>query len=140
MTDDSGANFRPVMPRAPSPPYLEKRRQIWFCRLGVPRDVQHIIGKTVLIASTGERDQHQATLKAAPILAEWRNRIDTARKAASDPLQAEIHRLASLYRRTKKTDLDEAAAVLVTDVMRFALEHFGGLAPEKSHPSGGDPI
>ena len=77
---------------------LEKRRRVWVARLRVPADVRGIIGKGVLSRSTGERDAHRAALKAKPILAEWRQRIEAARSVGQTPLQVEANAIAAEYR------------------------------------------
>jgi integrase len=116
------------MPKEPDYPYMTKRYNTWFARMVVPRDVQAVIGRTIFIASTGEANPHKAHDKAAPWLAEWRQRIETARKTNGDPLKADIDRLASLYRQAKGNSLDEAASLLVGDVLDFVFQHTGGVS------------
>jgi integrase len=115
------------MSPTPPPANMEKRRRIWFARIGVPRPLQAILGKKVFIASTGEIDRHRAEAKARPMLAEWRARIDAARHASQDPLHAEIAKLTGEYQRAKGTSLDAAASLLVGDVLQFIFERMGGM-------------
>ena len=115
------------MPPTPPPANMEKRRNVWFARIGVPRPLRAILGKKVFIASTGETDRGRAEAKARPMLEEWRARIEAARHAAQDPLQAEIAKLTGEYQRAKDTSLDAAASLLVGDVLRFVFERLGGM-------------
>lgn len=116
------------MPKEPDYPYMTKRYNTWFARMVVPRDVQAVIGKTIFIASTGESNPHKAHDKAVPWLAEWRQRIETARKTNGDPIKADIDRLASQYRKAKGSSLDEAATLLVGDVLEFVFQNTGGVS------------
>ena len=109
-------------------PYLTKRDHKWFARLTVPHDVRHVIGQNMFSAPTGERDPTEAYTKAQPILAAWRRRIETARRTAQDPLQVEVEELATEYRRLHDTQLDEAASLLVGDVLKFMFQRIGGLS------------
>jgi hypothetical protein len=47
----------------------------------VPRDAREIVGQTILIKTTGRTDQHEAALKAIPIVKEFRRRISVACQA-----------------------------------------------------------
>jgi hypothetical protein len=119
-----------------------KRRRVWFARITVPKDVRNIIGKNILIASTGQTNPAKGHAIAAPMLAEWRARIEAARRTASDPIGAEIDRLATLYREGKGADMDEAANLLVSDVLAFTFQKLGGVSRIEQRQallnSGGD--
>jgi hypothetical protein len=110
---------------------LIQRRKTWFARLGVPADVRHIIGRNIFIASTHEVDPSRANAVAAPMVVEWRKRIEDARRAAQDPLRAEVEKLTHSYRRYRNTALNDAGAALVADVVEFIFERFGGFTPEQ---------
>src|SRR6185312_1470711 len=114
------------MTSARVPPHLTLRRRVYFARVTVPVDVRTVIGRNIFIASTGERDPHRAYLKAVPMIAEWKARIETARRHRTDPIEAEVQRLAALYRQ--KADPEARASVYVEQVLRFAFEHVGGLS------------
>ena len=119
------------MPNAPNPPHLIQRRKTWFARLGIPADVRPTIGRNIFIASTHEVDASRANAVAAPMIIEWRQRIEYARQAAQDPLRAEVEKLTHSYRRYRNAALDEAGAALVADVVDFIFERFGGFTPEQ---------
>jgi integrase len=119
------------LPHAPNPPHLIQRRKTWFARLGVPADVRHIIGRNIFIASTHEVDPSRANAVAAPMVVEWRKRIEDARRAAQDPLRAEVEKLTHSYRRYRNTALNDAGVALVADVVEFIFERFGGFTPEQ---------
>ena len=83
--------------------HLTKRRNTYFARLNVPKDVQPLIGgRKIFIASTHETDLKRANAVAAPMVAEWQRRIDQARAGKADPLRAEINRLITEYTPTRR--------------------------------------
>ena len=63
---------------------IELRRNTWFATLHVPKDVQHIIGKSKLFETLKTTDKRTAETRAAPLVAQWKARIAAAR-GQSDP-------------------------------------------------------
>ena len=92
-----------VLPETPLEPpmvkthyeHLVQRRLRWFVRMVVPADVRDIIGQTILMKTTGCRDQHQAALKAVPIIREFQQRIRVAREAGKRLEQITAEQLAN---------------------------------------------
>jgi integrase len=107
-------------------PYLDLMKSTWFVRLAVPADVQPVIGAKVFKESTHESDPDKANAVAAPILAGWRRRIQTARGTAQEPLRADFRKLAAEYQRLKGKPLDETGAAIVLDVIGFVMSRIGG--------------
>jgi integrase len=116
------------MPPRSKPPHLVKHYQMWFARINVPIDCQHVLGQKQFIRSTGERSPERAYAKAAPWIAEWKTRIQEARIAAKDPLRADIERLTNDYRVHRGKGLDDAGAAVALDAIEFLFERLGGLS------------
>lgn len=69
--------------------YLKKDRQGWYVRVRVPKDIQHIIGKTEFKHSLKTRDRSEAVRRSYRVLAEIFAIIEEARNPkASDSLGA----------------------------------------------------
>jgi integrase len=106
-------------------PHLVLRRHRWFVRIIVPADVTDVIGKKVLVRTTQCRDQHQAALKAVPIVREFRERISTAQQAGKRLEQVTAEQLAERYRAEREADPDNAEITKITDVIDFVLRTHG---------------
>jgi integrase len=104
-------------------PHLEKRRQVWFARLRVPADCVDAIGKRVLIQTTGETDQSQAALRAAPIIKRWKQQIEAARLGTKTALDTQVEALAAQYRRVRDTELADG---VLEDAIQFVVERLAG--------------
>jgi integrase len=61
---------------------------IWQVELRVPVDVRHVLGKTRFAKSTKTQDKRTAMRLAAPVLADWQQAIEQARR---DPSQLISH-------------------------------------------------
>ena len=59
--------------------YAEKRFHIWYAKLTVPRDVQHIIGKVRFFQSTQTSSATQAAPCVAILVGLWKAQIFKAR-------------------------------------------------------------
>ena len=105
--------------------HLVQRRLRWFVRIVVPADVRAIIGKTIFMKTTGCRDQHQAALKAVPIISEFQRRITVARDAGKRLEQVTAEQLAEKYRAERSTDPEKAELTKVTDIIEFVLKSQG---------------
>jgi integrase len=124
------------MPRARAlPPYIIKQRNVCFARVTIPRPVQPIFGgKQFFKASTHESDPRRAAAKAAPWIAEWHARIEQARTACSDPIQARIAELTYAYSRYRSEPLDDAGAALLRDAFLFLANDPSQLATLANQP------
>lgn len=96
-------HFHPIMAN------IERRRNTWFATLHVPKDVQHIIGKSKLFQTLKTTDKRVAETRAAPLVAHWKGQIAKARGQA-DPFLEE----ALMWREeTQKNDVSEVVQELV---------------------------
>jgi integrase len=87
----------------------------------VPADAQAVVGKKVLMKSTGETDEHRAAAMAAPIIAQFEAQIRSARLTGRPLDQMTAETLAERYRAEKASDSELASITEITDVVRFAL-------------------
>lgn len=60
-------------------PHLTKRRRLWYARLQVPEALKILMGKSVLIQTTGHTDPIRASEVARKIVAGWQRDLDRAR-------------------------------------------------------------
>ena len=64
--------------------YLIRRGNIWYARMGIPKDVRHKLGHMrEYIQSLRTPDRNVALIKSKPMIAEWKNAIHIARGNAS---------------------------------------------------------
>jgi integrase len=105
--------------------HLVQRRLRWFVRIVVPVDVRDVIGKKVLMRTTQCSDQHQAALKAVPIVREFQKRIQVARQAGKRLEQVTAEQLAERYRAERRADPEKADITRITDVIDFVLRTCG---------------
>lgn len=59
-------------------PYMTQRRRVWYARLQVPEVLRALLGRSVLIRTTGHQDLAQAMPVARRIIEEWREDIAKA--------------------------------------------------------------
>lgn len=105
--------------------HLTQRHRTWFVRMVVPVDARPIVGKSVLIETTGETDEHRAAAVAPPIIARFKDEIASARLAGKPLGQMTAETLAERYRAEKGFHPDRAAVTEIDDVIRFALRQIG---------------
>jgi hypothetical protein len=105
--------------------HLVQRRLGWFDRMVVPTDVRDIVGQTILIKTTGCTDQHEAALKAVPIVKAFRRRIAVARQAGKRLQQVTAEQLADRYRMERAEDPERAESTRIVDVINFVLTAHG---------------
>ena len=117
------------------PLHITKQRNVCFARVTIPPPLQPIFGgKRFFKASTGEADPFKAAAKAAPWIADWKHRIEQARAAAEDSVQARMLKLTSDFARYRKEPLDAAGRRLVMEALSYAVERTGGqLIPMLTH-------
>jgi integrase len=106
-------------------PHLILHRRRWMVRVIVPLDVRPVIGQSVFKISTGETDEHRAVVRAAPIIAALKERIEQARTTLKKPVEARAEALAEAYRARRSSDPVEAQAFVLTDVIGFVLQQQG---------------
>jgi integrase len=91
----------------PKVQYMEKRRNRWYMRLTLSKDLKVIYGKTAIIRSLGTSDYYEAKTQLAILLAKWRLDFEEKRKSLqsiaddtdmlSKYTEAELERLAKAY-------------------------------------------
>lgn len=64
--------------------HIEKRANLWYALLTVPKDVRDIIGKIKFVQSTGTADRAEALSRSAVLVAMWRAEIKSARGRLPD--------------------------------------------------------
>jgi integrase len=69
-----------------NPTHLELRYKTYFAVLKVPKDVQHIIGRSSFFATTKTHDLRIARLEAALKVIKWKAEIASARARTEDPI------------------------------------------------------
>lgn len=62
---------------------LEKRRQLWYAVIDVPKNVQKALGKRRCMESTGETDKKKAHIFASIFDAKWRLEFDRHRNGSA---------------------------------------------------------
>lgn len=67
------------------PKHLELRYRTYFAILMIPKDVQHILGKTRFFKTTGTGDIRVAQAKADVLTIKWKAEIANARQRVGDP-------------------------------------------------------
>src|SRR5690349_4218854 len=97
-------------------PYLVHQRHRWFVRMVVPPELRDIVGLAILKAATRETDQHRAAAVAAPIIAAFRERIQTARDSGKQLAQVTAEQLAERYKAERASDPEQAEITRITDV------------------------
>ncbi len=69
-----------------NPTHLELRYKTYYAVLKVPKDVQHIIGRSSFFATTGTGDIRIARSDAALKVIKWKAEIASARSRTEDPI------------------------------------------------------
>lgn len=69
-----------------NPTHLELRYKTYYAVLKVPKDVQHIIGRSSFFATTGTGDLRIARSDAALKVIKWKAEIASARSRIEDPI------------------------------------------------------
>jgi hypothetical protein len=103
-------------------PHLVQQRQRWFVRMVVPADVREVIGQSVFKMPTGHTDPHRAATAAVPIIADFQQRIRSARDAGKRFEHFTAEQLAERYRKERETDPDRAEITKITDAINFVLK------------------
>lgn len=67
------------------PKYMERRRNIWYARLGIPEAVRHHFdGRIRFFQSTKHSDQDKAQIRALELVAQWKRQIAAAKNIKFD--------------------------------------------------------
>ena len=69
-----------------NPTHLELRYKTYYAVLKVPKDVQHIIGRSSFFETTGTGDLRIARSDAALKVIKWKAEIASARSRTEDPI------------------------------------------------------
>jgi integrase len=125
------------MPKRPfRPQHLELRHKTYFALLTIPKDVQHIVGKTRFFKTTGTGDLKIAQAKADLFVIRWKAEIANARQNTDDPI---INSALELKRMTSTTPwhlmqdvIDEETDRLRTETSDFVADSFNEIATGKT--------
>jgi hypothetical protein len=109
------------MPRAKHPPHCTPKRRQYFAKLMIPKDVQHVLGRKVFLVPLGVpvTEPDKAYVKSIPIVQEWRDRIEKARRTRKDPAISEREKFVRDYARSRGKVLDNATRMMLRDVYDF---------------------
>ena len=65
---------------------MERRRNVWYARLGIPEAVRHHFdGRIRFFQSTKHSDQHKAQIVALELVTQWKRQIAAAQNIKLDP-------------------------------------------------------
>jgi integrase len=125
------------MPKKPfRPQHLELRHKTYFALLTIPKDVQHLLGKTRFFKTTGTGDLKIAQAKADLFVIKWKAEIANARQNTDDPI---INSALELNRMSKSTSwhqlqdvIDEETDRLRNEADDFIADSFNAIATGKS--------
>jgi integrase len=114
------------------PQHLELRYKTYFALLTIPKDVQHIIGKTRFFKTTGTSDVKIAQAKADLFVIKWKADIAKARQNTDDPI---INSALELNKMSKSTPwhmlqdvIDEETDRLRDETGDFVADAFNAIA------------
>ena len=65
--------------------HAEKRFHVWYAKLAVPVDVQHVLGKVRFFQTTKTKSSSEAAPRVALLVALWKSQIAKARSTLPDP-------------------------------------------------------
>lgn len=102
------------------PNHLEHKYNTYFAVLYVPKDVQHIIGKTKFFETTGTSDLKVAQLFAAHKVIEWKAAIALARTKTDDPI---LKSALELNRRLKTSPRLLVEEVIEEETAKIAQQY-----------------
>jgi len=125
------------MPKKPfRPQHLDLRHKTYFALLTIPKDVQHIIGKTRFFKTTGTGDVKIAQAKADLFVIKWKAEIAKARQNTDDPI---INSALELNKMSKSTPwhmlqdvIDEETDRLRDETGDFVADAFNLIATGKA--------
>ena len=130
-------NLENPMPKKPfRPQHLDLRHKTYFALLTIPKDVQHILGKTRFFKTTGTGDLKIAQAKADLFVIKWKAEIANARQNTDDPI---INSALELNRMSKSTPwhmlqdvIDEETDRLRNEADDFVADSFNSIATGNS--------
>jgi hypothetical protein len=102
--------------------YLFQHRRLWYVRVQIPKDVQHLFGQAVIRKSTGTDSRSVAKTRAAPIVASVKYEIDRARETLRPPPERRVEDLAKRFKELQGAD---AERFVLTDVVKYVLAQTG---------------
>jgi integrase len=59
--------------------HIERRANLWYATLTIPKDARETIGKMKFIQSLGTANKREAITRAAPLVSLWKSKIEEAR-------------------------------------------------------------
>lgn len=107
------------------PDHLELRHQTYFAVLSVPKDVQHIIGKTKFFETTRTHDPKVAQVISAQKVIAWKAEIAQARTHTNDP----ILKSATELNRSLRTSPRQLVEEIIEEETAMIARHYGKSGP-----------
>lgn len=101
--------------------HAEKRHRVWYAKLAVPADVQHIIGKAKFFKSTQTESPAKAAPRVALLVAKWQGEIAKARGTLPSPKDGFWASLRHEYAGTT----DEGTLLAIEEVAQAEAEKAG---------------
>ena len=118
------------------PQHLELRHKTYFALLTIPKDVQHILGRTRFFKTTGTGDLKIAQAKADLFVIRWKAEIANARQNTEDPIinsALELNRMASTTPWHQLQDvIEEETDRLRTETNDLVADAFNEIATGKT--------
>lgn len=123
-------------------PYKHPQTGTYYFRKGVPKDIQHIIGKTVFKTSLKTKDHKEAKRLILPYLADAEKQIDLARLKLVETPNVELNHsdcaiLAQRWYERLKEEVDASGAY--DKYLRYepyTVEHTDGTVEHRVHVYG----
>lgn len=120
------------------PNHLERRYRTYFAVLYVPKDVQHIIGKSKFFETTGTSDHKIALTVAALKVIKWKAEIASARTKTDDPILDSAIELNRMLKTSPahlvKDVIEEETARISHQTGQLASSVFHSVATGKRKP------
>lgn len=100
--------------------HIEKRRNLWYATMKVPKELHEKVGKTKFLQSLGTADKRRAHALAAPLVALWKAKLRQA-TGEQDAVQREALRWRVAMQEAKEAG-DKEAVWLVQSMMAETAE------------------
>lgn len=131
--------YMPNVKLKPSrPSHLERRYNIYYAVLDVPKDVRHVIGKRKYFQSTRTGDIRKAQDRADAMVLAWKAEIQSARTGARDPMVDEALDLLNLMksspRHLVRDEIDDRASEIGGLQSDFVADQFRAIALGQQKP------
>lgn len=125
------------------PDHIERRRNLWYAILTVPKDAREAVGKLRFVQSLGTPSRPEAKRRAAPLLAKWYAEIEAARGRGDAVVQEAMRwrdALATPSTHRERDVMTELLAERARDIVESrgaeAAQSFYGIASGQHTPTG----